>query len=85
MRTFKATGSYEITGRGTVYVGESPFEFMRDKSLEAFSGSWLIDHPDTKGKTFRVVGVESHCLLKISEGAPIGLMVQEYNLPTPHP
>lgn len=81
MQTFKATVSYCINGRGVVYAGPSPFEFQRDKSLEAFAGEWQIDHPDTTGRVFRVVGVESHCLLTIRKGEPIGLMVEECSHP----
>ena len=81
MRTFKTDGSYSIAGRGVVYTGASPFEFQRNKSLDAFSGEWQIDHPDTTGRVFRVVGVESQCLLTIREGAPIALMVKECSQP----
>ena len=81
MHTFKAHSTYQISGRGVVFCGPSPFEFQRDKSMDEFAGEWQIDHPDTNGKVFRVIGVESHCLLTIREGALIGLMVEERGQP----
>lgn len=75
MRTFKAYGTYYITEHGTVYLGFSPFRFQRERALEAFSGEWQIDHPDTIGKVYRVKAIECHCVLTIRAADPIGLMV----------
>ena len=76
MRVFTPHTRYACN-LGTVYVGPSPFEFERDAAMGAFEGAWKIEHPDTAGRTFRVVGVETRCLQTVRKDEQIGLLVEE--------
>ena len=75
---FAATEHVEVTGRGTMWAGYSPFKWRRDLGVLAWAGLWMIDHPDADpNKIYRVVAVESHCLMVIRQGARIGLVFEE--------
>lgn len=78
VKTFKVDDTYRSAGRGTMYCGLAPFEFERSESLAAFDGPWLIDHPDTAGVIFRIIGVESNCIPTIRAGSTICLMVEPW-------
>ena len=68
---------FEIAGRGTVYTGPAPFSFNKNKDddMERFyKAPWVISHPDARDKLWRVVGVESWAISRISEGSPIGIL-----------
>jgi len=75
---------HHISGRGDVYVGPAPFSFDKDNKADMdrlYDAPWVISHPDTRDRLFRVIGVESFCIRHISEGSNIGLMVEEINGP----
>lgn len=77
MNKFHVDSTYQMAGRGTVYCGPSPIEFERANALAAFAGPWEIDYPGAEGQVFRVVGVESYCMLTIRAGYPISLQIEK--------
>lgn len=65
---FTSEGTYTVTGRrGTVYMVRAPFQ-TRDRSQ--FHGEHTID-----GVVRNVIAVESFACIWLSEGMPLGLMV----------
>jgi hypothetical protein len=76
---FKADGYY-LTPNGIVFTGPAPFDFdkVTDSADRFYNVPWLISHPAArKDCLYRVLAVESFALQWITQGQPIGLVVEE--------
>lgn len=69
--TFAAERWYHIKGRGDLAEVRIDRTCQRNKLVETFKRS-IID-----GKEYEVNDVESYCIHVISEGSPIGLLVEK--------
>lgn len=75
--------SYELgNNRGTVYVGECPFDVDKHNKEDCdmlWKRPWVINHPDTKDKLWRITGLESYAMQWIRQGQLIGIRVEEWD------
>jgi hypothetical protein len=71
---------FEIKGRGIVYAGRNPRTFERNTGDSGMrERPWVIRHPDCEDRYYKAIGIESFALFTIREGAPIGVMVREWD------
>ena len=69
---FKATGGYDLPGRGRVItvVNDKP----RDRNDDGLKGNLV----EIDGEVFLVKGVESFAVTPIRKGTEIGLLVEQH-------
>ena len=70
MTEYKSLDSFEINGRGTVYVINAPMEFDRN-NCPLIGKTIIMD-----GEKREVKAIESYCIPTISKGTKIGLLLK---------